>query len=262
MPSVCLENTMKTYGINPIDLTKCSKQFAAAKPFEYVVIDNFFSEDLAEEVAADFPSHQDLAWTVEYNNPVENKKACSHWDKFPASIYKAMFLTCSLEFVNILKTITRNLNLIADVGLHGGGMHSHSTGGKLNIHKDYSLHPKIPYMRNYNLIVYMTPNWNSSWGGGLEFWSHDEEAQQPKECITRIENRFNRAVLFNTNQNSWHGLPEPLTCPENISRKSLAMYYVSGIDSKAEPRKRALYAPYGDQIHDQNIIEFCRKRSL
>lgn len=252
---------MKTYGINPIDLTKTAEQFHRGSPFEHVVIDNFFSDDLAEEIANEFPSHEDSAWTVAYDNPVEKKKACSHWDKFPPSIYKAMFLVCGNDFVDLLKIITGNNKIIADVGLHGGGMHSHNNGGKLNIHKDYSLHPKVPYMRNYNLIVYMTPNWNPSWGGGLELWSHDDETNMPRECTTLVENKFNRAVLFNTTQNSWHGLPEALRCPANSSRRSLAAYYLSDIEENAETRKRALYAPYEDQKNDPSVLEFCKKRS-
>lgn len=235
--------------------------FLQSQPFNHVIIDDFFKEEVANSIAESFYHHDDPAWTVAYNNPVENKKACSHWDKFPAPIYSALFYLCSEQFTSIIKSVTGNTVVIADYGLHGGGMHSHNRGGKLNIHKDYSIHPKLNLMRNYNLIIYMTPDWDPSWGGGLELWSHDEETQQPNERVTLIENRFNRAVLFDTTQNSWHGLPEALTCPEGISRRSLATYYLSSINNKAESRKRALYAPYGDQKNDPDITEFCKKRS-
>lgn len=36
---------------------------------------------------------------------------------------------------------------------------------------------------------------------------------------------FNRCVIFTTSENSHHGHPDQLTCPENITRKSLAWYY-------------------------------------
>lgn len=252
---------MKICGISRADLTSYSHQFTNAKPFEHVVIDDFFTDEVAEQIASNFPDHNDNTWTVSYNNPVENKKACSHWDKFPAPIYNALFYLCSKEFIQVVEQMTNTPNVIADYGLHGGGMHSHNRGGKLNIHKDYSLHPKIPYMRNFNLIVYMTPNWQEEWGGGLELWSHDEKTQMPKECVTRISNKFNRAVLFNTTQNSWHGLPEELTCPENVARRSLATYYVTPINEMAENRTRAFYAPYKDQKNDPEILEFCKKRS-
>ena len=48
-----------------------------------------------------------------------------------------------------------------------------SRGGKLNIHKDYSIHPRVdpPKQRKLNLIVYLTEDWNPEWGGALELWS-------------------------------------------------------------------------------------------
>lgn len=247
--------------INNIDHNLLRGKFRNAEPFSHVVIDNFFEEKFAKQIVEAFPDHNDPAWTVVYDNPVEKKKACSHWDKFPAPIYSALFYLCSKEFADIISLIAGNTTVIPDYGLHGGGMHSHSREGKLNIHKDYSLHPKLPLMRNYNLIIYMTPEWDSSWGGGLELWNHDEETQQPKECVVKVENKFNRAILFDTTQNSWHGLPEELTCPDNIARKSLATYYLSYVNSKAESRKRALYAPYKNQKNDPAITEFCKKRS-
>lgn len=246
---------------NVVDIEKLSAEFKNALPFNHVVIDNFFTSEIANEIVASFPDHNSDAWTVSYNNPVENKKACSHWDKFPGPIYNALFYLCSADFIKIIEQITQTPSVLADYGLHGGGMHSHNRGGKLNVHKDYSLHPKIPYMRNFNLIIYMTPNWQDEWGGGLELWSHDNETQMPKECITKVSNKFNRAILFNTTQNSWHGLPEALTCPDNLARRSLATYYVTPINEKAENRKRAFYAPYKDQKDNPELVEFCKKRS-
>jgi hypothetical protein len=38
---------------------------------------------------------------------------------------------------------------------------------------------------------------------------------------------FNRCVLFNTTDFSFHGHPDPLRCPEGMTRKSLALYYYS-----------------------------------
>jgi hypothetical protein len=247
--------------INNIDTEMMRHSFASSLPFHHVVLDNFFTQEVAERIVAEFPAHDDSAWTVSYDNPVEKKKACSHWDKFPASIYNAIFYLCSKDFEKIVTEITGNEKVYADYGLHGGGMHSHCNGGMLNIHKDYSIHPKLKLMRNYNLIVYMTPDWDPSWGGGLELWSHNEETNQPKECVTKVENKFNRAILFDTTKNSWHGLPEKLVCPENVSRRSLATYYVSEVSELAEKRNRAVFAPYKEQANDPELIEFVKKRS-
>ena len=46
-----------------------------------------------------------------------------------------------------------------------------------------------------------------------------------KQCITKVLPIFNRMVVFNTTETSFHGHPEPLNCPKDRSRKSLALYY-------------------------------------
>jgi hypothetical protein len=95
----------------------------------------------------------------------------------------------------------------------------------------------------------------------LELWSNDEEKNLPKECIKKIDNKFNRAVIFDTTQNSWHGLPDAINCPPGMYRKSLAIYYVSPPRKEAEVHDRALFAPYKDQVSDPKILELIKKRS-
>jgi hypothetical protein len=38
---------------------------------------------------------------------------------------------------------------------------------------------------------------------------------------------FNRMVIFSTTERSFHGHPSPLACPDDRSRRSLALYYYS-----------------------------------
>lgn len=239
---------------------KLNAEFIDAQPFRHVVIDNFFTDDVAEKLSSEFPEYNSAIWNVHYNSPLENKKACDHWLKFPPLTYQVFHYFCGTEFLNVVKQITGNNHVQADYGLHGGGLHCHAQGGNLNIHLDYSIHPKLKMERHYNLIVYMTPNWDTSWGGGLELWSHNYETEQPNQCITRLENKFNRAVIFDTTQNSWHGLPEKLSCPQDALRCSLAMYYVTNPSNTASTRLRASFAPYGEQLQDPEILALIEKR--
>jgi hypothetical protein len=48
-----------------------------------------------------------------------------------------------------------------------------------------------------------------------------------KHCEKRIMPVFNRMVIFDTTDFSYHGHPDRLACPEGNSRKSLALYYFS-----------------------------------
>jgi len=247
--------------INEQNWDQISNEFAQGQPIRYAVIDNFWEPNIAEQLVAEFPAYDTDVWLAHYNNPAENKKTCNHWDRFKTATYRAFTFLNSQTFVSKIEQITKNTHVYTDVGLHGGGLHAHQRGGKLNIHLDYNIHPKLKLQRNYNLIVYMTPNWNSDWNGGLEFWSHDAATERPNKCEVTIENRFNRAVLFDTTRNAWHGLPEDLKCPDGVCRTSMAVYYLTDPEAGADPRSRAYFVPYKDQANDPQIVEMIKKRS-
>ena len=46
-----------------------------------------------------------------------------------------------------------------------------------------------------------------------------------KSPIKSILPDLNKAVIFRTDTESNHGFPDPINCPENLSRKSIALYY-------------------------------------
>jgi Rps23 Pro-64 3,4-dihydroxylase Tpa1-like proline 4-hydroxylase len=246
--------------LNDRDWRALQSQFLSNKPFNHIVMDDFFAPEVVEQLVKEFPAYEaEGIWNAHYKNPIENKKACNHWDKFPRTTYSTFHYLCSFEFENIISQITGNPGVQADVGLHGGGWHAHATAGKLNVHLDYSIHPKLQLERHYNLIVYITPDWQTSWGGGLEVWDHNEDGT-PSTLHGVIENKFNRAVLFDTTQQSWHGLPKDLNCPEGTMRQSMAVYYVTEPADSADTRSRALFVPHGVQADDPAILELIKLR--
>jgi len=230
------------------------------EPFDYWVIDNFTTPEIAKQLSAEFMDYNYPKWYT-YNNALENKKSCNDWWEFPPKTYEFFMYLSSAGFVEKIKSLTGIKTLYPDIGLHGAGWHIHGTGGKLNVHLDYSIHPKLKLQRKLNLILYLTEDWNPEWGGALEFWTQDTRVNRPKDKRVAIENVFNRAVLFDTTQNSWHGFPEPLTCPEGVYRKSIAFYYLTDPPEDVENRTRALYSPYKDQRYNPEVLELIRKRS-
>ena len=190
---------------------------------------------------------------VEYNNPLEIKKTCNNWDVFDKYIYQTLSYLNSEHFVEFLSNTFGISPLFADPGLNGGGLHVHKRGGKLNTHLDYSVHPKLDLQRKLNLLVYLNSNWHPDWGGSLGLWEQAPDKKKPGRLAKQISPLFNRAVLFDTTQNSWHGLPEPINCPENETRRSLALYYLVPKPEDVDPRGKALFAPYGAQEGDAEI---------
>ena len=166
------------------------------------------------------------------------------------------------KFISILeKSLSINTKLYSDIGLNGGGWHIHKQGGKLNTHLDYSVHPKLNLQRKLNIIVYLNSNWEDSWGGSLGLWGN-KSPKKPGKLIKTISPKFNRAVLFDTTQNSWHGLPDPLKCPKDEYRKSIAIYYLCNLPTNVSKRGRALFSPNENQKNDKEVLDLIKSRSI
>jgi hypothetical protein len=230
------------------------------EPFKYFIVDNFLPLNTAKKLSIEFPDFDSSIW-YDYDNPLEVKKTINNWFHFPPLTYKLFNDLNGIEFTDSLKDFMDLESLYCDMGLYGGGWHIHGRGGKLNVHLDYAVHPKLNLERKLNLILYLTPDWDPKWGGNLEFWSHDEKLNKPKEKIKTIDCVFNRAVIFDTSQNSWHGFNEPINCPEGVYRKSVATYYHTDLSPTTPKRKRALYSPSKEQENDKEILELIEKRA-
>lgn len=245
--------------INPVDFSSLCASWRAAKPFNHIMLENFLTKETLENVVKEFPAFDSPAWYV-YENAIEIKKALNSWDRFGPTLYKLFWYLNSRAFISQLELLT-GCTLYPDFGLNGGGLHSHRSGGKLNTHLDYSIHPKLGLERRLNLLVYVTPGWQESWGGTLGLWEHDAATNRPGALAKSISPLFNRAVMFDTTQNSWHGLPETITCPQGITRNSLAVYYLCEPRPGADTRGRALFVPYKEQANDPAVLELIKKRS-
>lgn len=235
------------------------KEWHASRPFRNLVLSDFLDSGIAKKVAGEFPPYDSSLWKV-YNNRLEEKRAINDWDKFGATTYQLFQFLNSPHFVRKLEALV-NETLIPDYGLNGGGLHSHKQGSKSNVHLDYSIHPRLQLERRLNLLIYLTPGWVSDWGGALGFWEQNAEQDGPGKLIRSIDPIFNTAVLFDPTQNSWHGLPEPIQCPDGVYRNSLAVYYLCMPRVGANLRGKALFAPYGDQARDPEILDLIRRRA-
>lgn len=243
-----------------LDRIKLEKDnFRSGNPFPFLVLDDFVNEDLALLLASEFLDAGDNR-LFEYNNPLEVKRALNDWNAYPRNTYAFFQYLNSPEVVNTLSDLV-GVQLYPDHGLHGGGWHMHGNGGKLNPHLDYSIHPKLGLQRKLNLIIYLSKDWVPDWGGHLGFWTHNEETNAPKDLIQETAVKFNRAVLFDTTCNSWHGITQEVNSPNGNTRNSLAIYYLAEPATDAPQRSRALYAPTEAQKDDEVIKDLIKKRA-
>ena len=250
--------------VNAESITAAARGFAEAKPFPHCVVDGFFKPEVAAALAEEFPAYDSKSWRG-YDSPVQIKKTQNAWDAFPPATYRVFFELNSAPFTAAFAALFgRGKELFGDFGLHGGGWHSHKNGGTLNTHLDYDIHPKTGLQRKLNLLVYLNRNWRKEWGGALGLWEHDKQTGKAGKLRAEIAPLFNRAVVFDTTCDSWHGMTGAVCSPHNEERRSLAVYYLcappDGVAGDAK-RKRALFLPAAGQENDPEVLEYINRRA-
>ena len=218
------------------EIAKAKKQeFLDADPFPHIVIDNLINEELLIKCAEEFPDLSKMEKVIRYSGRTDEKLASPRGNNCqPKSIYDLLSFLNSSEFIDFLQELTSvEEPLIADPHFCGGGLHQIRRGGFLKIHADYCKHPETNLDRRINVLLYLNKEWDENFGGHLELY--DKEVIVCKQRILPI---FNRMVVFNTNDFTYHGHPDPLNCPSELSRNSLALYYFSNGRPQSEVRTR------------------------
>lgn len=206
--------------------------YADAPVFPHVIIDNFLEYTPLAEAARHFPPIDNEAW-IHYVHYNEKKGGLNKRERIPQPLLALIDELNSPRFVALLSALTGIPNLIADYSLEGGGLHQIERGGFLNIHADFTAHPhQRMWRRRVNLLLYLNEDWHEEYGGQLELWTKDM-----RECFKTIMPVFNRCVIFNTDSDCFHGHPHPLTCPDDRTRKSIALYYFT--EERTRPVKVA-----------------------
>ena len=195
------------------------EKYSSAIPFPHIVLDNILPEEALDGVLSEFPSIKDSVWK-QYKTPFEAKLETQGEDKLGVFTNLLLYQFNSPPFLKFLETLTGIDNLIPDPYFFGGGLHQIPKGGKLGIHADYSRHSKLELDRRLNVLIYLNKDWKEEYGGHLELWD-----SSMSECVHKILPIYNRMAIFTITDWAFHGHPEPLTCPDGFTRKSIALYY-------------------------------------
>lgn len=232
-------------------------KFWMGNPFPHVVLDDFWLPSFAEKLATEVPDDDSELWNGYYNNELEYKRSLNVWDHFDTNTYNAFAFLTSEKFTQYLSNTLDIPGLVPDVGLHGGGLHLYPPGGKLNPHVDYSHHPKTGLRRKLNLLVYLNSDWKHDQGGQLGLWTPDSalECREPEKVIEPL---FNRAVIFESTQQSYHGLVHPVSNNGDF-RRSMAVYYL--IDDNTDMQNpKATFLPTMTQKDNKEVLDLIKRR--
>jgi hypothetical protein len=205
-------------------------EFARAEPFPHVVIDGLFPAALLRDVAAEYPDAHGMQESFAAPHE-EGKGQTSSWSRLGPKSAQLIADLNSGDFVEALEELTGIEHLVADTKLEGGGMHRTGRGGHLGIHADFSRHADNGLHRRLNLLLYLNEKWSDEWGGHLELWDRDMQ-----RAVTKVSPLMGRVVVFATTSTSFHGHPDPMACPPDVARKSIALYYYTPTRPAADIR--------------------------
>jgi len=213
-----------------------SEEYKNNFPYPHCVIDNFFEDSIIEQIYSNFPTKDQIEY-YKYDNPLEKKFAMDKIDLFHEFIQTTLLNFNSSTFLNFLERLTGIEGLIPDPYFRGGGVHKSVRGGKLDIHIDFNKHPKLNIERRINVLLYLNKDWKEEYNGDFQLWKgkKNNNKHELEYLCKKIYPIYNRLIIFSTSENSYHGFPEPILCPENKERNSLAWYYYTAINSNDNP---------------------------
>lgn len=197
--------------------------YLKADPFPSVVIDDFLPAEVARSILAQFPS-PDFDGFKQPDNAFQERKLGrtqeSYFQGMSPGLRHFLGEFNSLAFIDFLEELTGIQGLIPDPHFKGGAVHQLLSGGRLAIHADFNRDSYRSLDRRVNALFYLNEDWKEEYGAYLELWD-----RKMTHCVKKIAPIINRCVIFNTGKDTFHGHPDPMHCPPQMTRKSIALYY-------------------------------------
>ena len=213
-----------------------SDEYRAARPFPFVIIDNFLNNDALDVACSYFPHYDDAKWKPVTNPHTVNRVVVGstptgkQWPFEVECLFNAMM---NAKFLHFVEKLTGVSGLISDPYFAEAGYYAMRKGGYLDIHADFSHHDRLGLERRANLLLYLNPDWKPEYNGDLVLYNN---VLQPEQRIAPL---LNRCVVFEPSETSYHGNPEPLAAPDGVMRRAISMWYYSLPTGR--PKHRAIF---------------------
>jgi Rps23 Pro-64 3,4-dihydroxylase Tpa1-like proline 4-hydroxylase len=223
--------------------------YAGAKPFPHLVMDNLFGDRMLESLVPEIEGLQREQWNhIDQDSRESTLRMRSALAIGPAG-EQLLNIVHSAVFLHFLSEITGIPALLPDPYLHGGGYAAMRRGDYFHVHSDRSTAYDTGLTRRLAMIVFLNKSWRREYEGQLELWDADAA-----KCDVAIDPLFNKTVLFEVAFPNYHGVPVPLACPADRSRKSFILYYHTvGIDGNPVKPHTSIFAP---RSHGTNRLTF------
>jgi Rps23 Pro-64 3,4-dihydroxylase Tpa1-like proline 4-hydroxylase len=164
----------------------------------YFYLDNLLPVELALEISTAFPKPEEM---VLKKSMKEDKYVAAQMDKYNPLLEEIIYAFQDNRIVVLVSEICGLTDIVPDDNLYAGGISIMGHKQFLNPHLDNSHDKDRELWRVLNLLYYVTPEWEESYGGNLELWPGGLKQKQ----IT-IHSKFNRLAVMATHNGSLHSV--------------------------------------------------------
>jgi hypothetical protein len=193
---------------------KLRSEYLLAKPFPYLVIDNFCDPVKAEALYSKIPELNNKSRDYMF---AKNKFEKSNYRELGTE-FDELYADLISSRMNSFLSYISNEDVFVDPENHGGGLHQGKQNSFLDMHLDFNYHPlKKGWYRNMNLLLYLNKDWKPEYKGHLKLV--DLRTNEEKE----LEVPFNRMIIQQTRAYTLHGYDQT-NFPVNCYRTSIATY--------------------------------------
>ena len=222
------------------ELAKLVKtEYTDNSPYPHIFFDGLLPSNIVAACNSEIPHKniEDLPLELLLDRDQNGKTNYRNEDSIGPACMSLIAHSRSSKFIKFLEEMTGIDNLIYDPHMFGGGIHQSVRSGVLRVHTDFNLHihhlQKGNHLwRRVNVFFYLNDDWKEEYNGHLELWSSDMK--------TKVKSYLpiaNRVVILSSSRISFHGHPDPLNCPSNRTRNSIAIYYYSNTPHPLDSEK-------------------------
>ena len=182
----------------------------------YFFVDDVLPEELVIAIHKAFPKTED---TMLKKSLREFKHVAAQMNQYNPLLEETIYAFQDERVVNFFKRTLNIESLYPDENLYAGGISLMAQNNFLNPHLDNSHDKDRNHWRVFNLLFYVTPDWEEHFGGNLEIWPNG-----PSDKPITIFSKFNRLAVMATHNKSWHSVSQ---IEVNGVRCCVSNYYFS-----------------------------------
>lgn len=196
------------------DAAGIQQQWDASGTVSHFFVDDVLPAEWAQEIRAAYPSGDTMTLKSSLR---ELKYVAAQMDQYNPLLEEAIYAFQAPDVVRRIEAITRIPQLEPDDKLYAGGISMMAPGHFLSPHLDNSHDKTRERYRALNLLYYVSPDWQQSYGANLEVWPNG-----PTKPQVTIVSKFNRLAVMVTHEKSWHSVSKNTS---QMDRCCVSNYY-------------------------------------